>query len=84
MTKLRLRLNDWLGKAWPEEEKGMEIFLTDGLPQLQYTQQPLQFCQFQLAYAGYYSVSQMTKALGFETRGHQNVDKRGKAEKHFF
>ena len=43
-----------------------EIFLTDGLPQLQYTQQPLLFCQFQLAYAGYYSVSQMTKALEAE------------------
>lgn len=41
MTKLRLRLDDWLGKAWLEEEKGMEIFLTDGLPQLQYIQQPL-------------------------------------------
>jgi hypothetical protein len=66
VTKLRLRLDDWLGKAWLEEEKGMKIFLTDGLPQLQYTQQPLLFCQFQLAYAGYYSVSQMTKALEAE------------------
>jgi len=44
----------------------MGIFLTDGLPQLQYTQQPLKFCQFQLAYAGYYSVSQMTQALEAE------------------
>jgi hypothetical protein len=66
VTKLRIRLDDWLGKAWLEEDKGMEIFLTDGLPQFQYTQQPLQFCQFQLAYAGYYSVSQMTKALEAE------------------
>lgn len=44
----------------------MEIFLTDGLPQLQLTQKPLQFCQFQLAYAGSFSVSQMTKALPAE------------------